>query len=116
MDTRNIGIEVKAPEGDCSSSKCPFHGRLPVRGRLFRGTVVSDRSKNSVVVQWEYFNFLPKYERYERKKTKILAHNPSCINARKGDVVTVAECRPLSKKKSFVVVEKHGTQKEVAGK
>ena len=115
-EARNIGIEVRAPEGVCESDKCPFHGKLPVRGRIFRGTVVSDKSKNTVVVQWEYFNFLPKYERYERKKTKILAHNPSCINARKGDLVVLAECRPMSKKKSFVVVEKLSPPKEVAGK
>lgn len=110
-EARNIGLEVKAPEGVCESDKCPFHGKLPVRGRTFRGTVVSDKSKNTVVVQWEYFNFLPKYERYERKKTKVLAHNPSCINARKGDFVTLAECRPMSKKKSFVVVEKEVAKK-----
>jgi len=106
LKARNIGLEVKAPKESCNSEKCPFHGKLPVRGRVFRGIVVSDKSKNSVVVQWNYFNFINKYERYERKNTKILAHNPSCINAKKGDDVTVAECRPLSKKKSFVVIEK----------
>jgi small subunit ribosomal protein S17 len=104
--TRNIGLDIKAPKEKCDSVKCPFHGKLPIRGRVFRGTVVSDKSKNTVVVMWSYFNFIPKYERYERKKTKILAHNPSCINAKKGDAVVVAECRPVSKKKNFVVVGK----------
>jgi small subunit ribosomal protein S17 len=33
------------------------------------------------------------------------AHNPPCINAKEGDVVKIAECRPLSKTKKFVVIE-----------
>ncbi|MCK4634398.1 MAG: 30S ribosomal protein S17 [Candidatus Aenigmarchaeota archaeon] len=108
---RNIGLDVKTPKETCKSKKCPFHGNLPVRGRVFKGVVISDKSKNTVVIQWNYFNFMPKYERYERKNTKILAHNPSCINVKKGDVVTIAECRPISKKKSFVVIEKGGAEK-----
>ena len=104
---KNIGLEVKPPKNVCNSDKCPFHGKLPVRGRVFRGIVISDKSKNTVTVEWDYSRFLPKYERYERKRTKILAFNPSCINARKGDMVTIAECRPLSKKKNFVVVERY---------
>ncbi len=101
-----IGLSVNAPKDKCNSRKCPFHGTLPVRGRVFNGIVISDKSKDTVIVEWDYFNFIPKYERYERKKTRILAHNPSCINAKKGDSVTIAECRPISKKKNFVVVEK----------
>ena len=105
---KNIGLGIKAPKDACKSNNCPFHGKLPVRGRVFRGVVIRDKSKNTVTVKWDYFHFLPKYERYERKNTKILAHNPSCINAKKGDAVTVAECRSLSKKKNFVVVERIG--------
>ena len=48
---------------------------------------------------------MPKYERYERRKSKMIVYNPECIDAKKGDVVKVAECRPLSKTKSFVVIE-----------
>ncbi len=46
-----------------------------------------------------------KYNRYIKKRTKLKAHNPSCVNANKGDVVTIMECRPLSKTKKFVVLE-----------
>ncbi|MBN1455027.1 MAG: 30S ribosomal protein S17, partial [Methanomicrobia archaeon] len=41
-----------------------------------------------------------------KRQSKIHAHNPPCINAKVGDIVKIAECRPLSKTKSFVVVEK----------
>jgi len=38
--------------------------------------------------------------------SRITAHNPPCIGAKTGDKVKIAECRPISKTKSFVVVEK----------
>ena len=40
-----------------------------------------------------------------KKRSKLHAHNPPCIDAKPGDIVTIAECRPISKTKSFVIVE-----------
>ncbi|MCJ7450190.1 MAG: 30S ribosomal protein S17 [Candidatus Nanohaloarchaeota archaeon QJJ-9] len=105
-ETQDIGLDVEEPEGECKDDKCPFHGDLQVRGRTFEGNVESAKMDNTAVVTWEYANKLPKYERYERRNTKVSAHNPKCINAEKGDEVVIAECRPLSKTKKFVIVEK----------
>jgi len=102
---RDIGIDVKPPEGECEDENCPFHGRLFVRGQIFVGKVVSDKAQKTVVVERELLRKVPKYERYLKKRSKLHAHNPPCINARVGDVVKIAECRPLSKTKHFVVVE-----------
>ncbi len=104
-DARDIGLDVEAPSEGCDDENCPFHGTLPVRGRTFQGEVVSDAMEDTVRVRWEYAEKVPKYERYERRNTKVAAHNPACIDAEEGDTVTVAECRPLSKSKTFVVVE-----------
>jgi small subunit ribosomal protein S17 len=106
IKARNIGLNVKPPEKECKDKNCPFHGKLSVRGRIFKGKVVKDRAQKTVVVMWKYYNYIPKYERYERRNTKVSAHNPECISAKKGDIVKIAECKPLSKTKSFVVVEK----------
>ncbi|HUV80063.1 MAG TPA: 30S ribosomal protein S17 [Candidatus Bathyarchaeia archaeon] len=103
---RGIGINVSKPEKECEDADCPFHGTLPVRGQILEGEVVSDKAPKTVVVQRIYLKKIPKYERYEKRKSKIHAHNPPCINAKVGDVVKIAECRPLSKTKSFVVIEK----------
>jgi len=46
-----------------------------------------------------------KYERFEKRRSKIHAHSPPCLEAKAGDHVRIAECRPLSKTKSYVVVE-----------
>lgn len=102
-------MDVKKPEGSCENiddENCPFCGSLPVRGRVFEGEVVSDDMEKTVVVSWEYAQELPKYERLERRNTKVYAHNPEIIDAKKGDEVKIAECRPISKTKRFVVVEK----------
>ncbi|MGD2200433.1 MAG: 30S ribosomal protein S17 [Candidatus Bathyarchaeota archaeon] len=96
----------KRPETECDDVNCPFHGSLSIRGRILDGTVVSDRMQKSVVVNINYTKFYPKYERYARMHNKITAHNPPCLAARRGEKVKIAECRPLSKTKSFVVVEK----------
>ncbi len=102
----NIGLDAKPPKDECDLETCPWHGHLKVRGRVFKGEIVSDKPLNTCIVQWHYYNYVPKYERSERKKTKVAAHNPPCINAKKGDKVKIAECRPLSKTKKFVVIEK----------
>lgn len=106
MASRNIGLPgVEPPPKTCEDPKCPFHGRVPVRGIVLEGVVVSDKMKSTAVVQHEYTYFIKKYKRYEKRKRKIHAHNPPCISAKVGDVVKIAETRPLSKTVSFVVVQ-----------
>ena len=115
-ESRNIGISVETPKQKCSDSECPFHGNLSVRGRQFTGTVVSSKMRKTAVIEFERLQFLKKYERYEKRRTKLKVHNPECVNAKDGDVVRIMECRPLSKTKNFVVVQKLGVQKGFKGK
>ena len=105
----NIGITVPEPKKTCTDGKCPFHSGLKVRGRKFVGKVTSAKAARTVTVQWEHRQFLPKFERFARKWSKVKAHNPACIEVGEGDMVRIAETRPLSKTKHFVVIEKIGT-------
>lgn len=93
------------PARVCDDKKCPFHGTLRVRGRTLEGIVVSDKMEKTVIVRRDYLKYVPKFKRYERRRSRIPAHNPPCIDAREGDRVRIAECRPISKTVSFVVVE-----------
>lgn len=102
----NIGIEAKAPKDSCNDKKCPWHGTLPIRGRLFIGKVVSDKADKTAVIRRDFTRYITKYERYERRNTKMMVYNPECIDAKTGETVKVAECRPLSKTKSFVIIER----------
>jgi small subunit ribosomal protein S17 len=103
---RNIGIEAKPPKEKCLDPKCPWHGSLSLRGKVLEGKVVSSRPSKTVIVERGYLHHVPKYERYEKRRSRIAAHNPDCISAREGDKVRISECRKLSKTKAFVVVEK----------
>lgn len=103
---KNIGFGIEAPKKECSDRKCPFHGELKVRGKAFYGEVISAKFAASPTVEWKRLKFVPKYERYERARTRIKVHNPKCIEAVVGDKVMIMECKPLSKTKHFVIVKK----------
>jgi small subunit ribosomal protein S17 len=107
----DIGIDVKPPAKVCTDQNCPFHGRLPVRGQIFEGTVVSDGMDKSAVIRRERLVYVPKYERYLKRTSRMSVHSPPCIEAKSGDEVTVMECRPLSKTIAFTIVSKRADQK-----
>ena len=100
-----IGLDVPEPEKTCTDSNCPYHASLPVRGKLFEGRVSGARSKKTITVQRESPVYLIKFKRYARSKSTIHAHVPDCMSVKEGDTVLAAECRPLAKSVSFVVVE-----------
>lgn len=90
----------------CTDAKCPFHGGLKTRGRNFRGTITK-KTHRTVKVEWPRYRYYPKYERFAKLKSAVHAHLPECLSSFVvGDYVKIAECRPLSKTKHFVVVEK----------
>ncbi|RDE16411.1 MAG: 30S ribosomal protein S17 [Candidatus Thorarchaeota archaeon] len=102
---RNIGIpNVEPPEATCDDIHCPFHGNLSVRGRITEGIVTSTMMRNTIAFQQDYLSLVKKYSRYERRRSKKLAHHPPCISLKVGDTVKVIECRPVSKNVSSVVV------------
>jgi len=101
-----MSLTFKKPKKTCEDTNCPFHGELPIRGRLFEGVVVSAKMDKTVVVERDYLSYISKFMRYERRRSRIPSHNPPCIDAKEGDRVTIAETRPISKTVSFVVVEK----------
>lgn len=111
MKAKDIGYEVKPPEKTCTEEDCPFHGKLPVRGKILEGRVVSNKMLRTAIIERNYLKFIPKYERYERRRKRISVHKPDCIDLEKDDIVKMAECRPLSKTKHFVIIEKLGKQK-----
>jgi small subunit ribosomal protein S17 len=99
-------LSVKKPKKSCADPKCPFHGSLHIRGRVLEGLVISAKMDNTAIIRRDYLHYVSKFKRYERRHSHIPAHNPPCLNAREGDKVKIAECRPLSKTVSFAVVER----------
>ena len=103
---RDAGITVKAPQKTCSDPNCPYHGTLPVRGKILEGTVVSTKMSGTITVERGHLHYVKKYMRYERRRSRILAHSPPCLELKDGDRVRIVECRPVSKEVSFVAIEK----------
>ena len=99
-------LSLKKPKRSCSDVNCPFHGSLSVRGRVVDGSVVSSKMDKTAIIRRNYLHYVRKYKRYERRHSHIPAHNPPCLNVKEGDRVKIAECRPIAKTVSFVIVEK----------
>lgn len=87
---------------------------VKLRGKTFEGIVVN-KLHGRVTIEFERLNYISKYERYEKRKTKIHARLPKELeeSVSVGDRVVVAECRPLSKIIKAVVVK---TIKSAEGK
>ena len=105
--TRNIGLPVKElkKKSDENEKNNPFNGSLSIRGKIFEGIVVNAKAKGTVVIERESLIDFTKFKRFGRSKNKIHAHVPSNLDIQEGDYVVAAECRPISKSVSFVVVE-----------
>ncbi|MGB6500654.1 MAG: 30S ribosomal protein S17 [Thermoplasmata archaeon] len=101
---RDIGLDVRAPKNKCDDQHCPFHGRLSLRGQILEGTVVSTSMQRTAVVERTLLHFVPKFERYEKRRRRYLAHSPPCLNVPPGHRVRIAETRPVSKTVSFCIV------------
>ena len=103
--TQNIGLKVKSPERECNDASCPFHGKLSIRGKLFDGNVTGAKAKQTITLQKETAVYFSKFKRYARSTNTIHAHVPECINVSLGDHVLAAECRPIAKSVTHVVIE-----------
>ena len=68
------------------------------------GRVVSNKMNKSVSVSIERLERHPVYGKFVRRTTKILAHDEA-NQCKEGDTVAIVECRPISKRKSWRVVE-----------
>ena len=72
--------------------------------RTVVGRVVSDKMDKTVSVAIERLIKHPVYGKYIRRTTKVLAHD-GANECKVGDRVSISECRPISKTKSWAVVD-----------
>ena len=68
-----------------------------------RGVVISKSGNKSVEVQIDYTIKHPRYGKYIKRRTKLGVHDEGNA-AGVGDAVEIAECRPISKTKSWRLV------------
>ena len=91
---------------ECKDRLCPFHGKdkLKLRGRTFQGKVIK-KLDGRVTIGFERMLKVKKYERYEKRNTKVHARLPDCLrnDINLGDLIEVSETRAISKTIHFVV-------------
>jgi small subunit ribosomal protein S17 len=102
---KSIGINVKVSDKKCNDKNCPFHGKISLRGRTFTGKVIKVNIHKTATIEWPRSFYLQKYERYEKRRSRVKAHKPDCVDLKVGDVVKIVESKPISKTKNFVIVE-----------
>ncbi len=74
-----------------------------ISGKIFKGTVVSDKMNKTVVVEVGSFKKHPKYGKFLTRHKRFKAHDED--NSHKiGDIVTIREVKPISKDKSFIII------------
>ena len=71
--------------------------------RLLTGKVVSTKMDKTIAVSVERLVKHPTYGKYIRRTTKLLAHDAN-NECKEGDLVSIKPCRPLSRRKSWMLV------------
>ncbi|CAH0240355.1 30S ribosomal protein S17 [Roseomonas sp. CECT 9278] len=79
--------------------------------RVLTGRVTSDKTDKTITVLVERRVMHPLYKKFIRRSKKYAAHDDANL-CKEGDVVQIEECRPISKSKSWVVVERNGASVE----
>jgi small subunit ribosomal protein S17 len=75
--------------------------------RVLTGRVTSDKMDKTVTVLVERRVMHPLYKKFIRRSKNYAAHDEANL-CKEGDVVQIEECRPISKRKSWLVVVRNG--------
>ncbi|XP_050520107.1 40S ribosomal protein S11 [Daktulosphaira vitifoliae] len=107
---RNIGLGFKTPreaiDGTYIDKKCPFTGNVSIRGRILTGVVRKMKMQKTIVIRRDYLHYISKYNRFEKRHKNMSVHLSPCFrDVEIGDIVTIGECRPLSKTVRFNVLK-----------
>eukprot|EP00405_Crypthecodinium_cohnii_P025983 CAMPEP_0206486584 /NCGR_PEP_ID=MMETSP0324_2-20121206/41125_1 /ASSEMBLY_ACC=CAM_ASM_000836 /TAXON_ID=2866 /ORGANISM="Crypthecodinium cohnii, Strain Seligo" /LENGTH=156 /DNA_ID=CAMNT_0053964887 /DNA_START=78 /DNA_END=548 /DNA_ORIENTATION=- len=105
---KTVGLGFTTPkeakEGNYIDKKCPFTGNVNIRGAILKGMVVSTKMKRTIIIRRNYLHYIKKFNRFEKRHSNMAVHCSPCFEPREGDIVTVGQCRPLSKTVRFNVL------------
>jgi len=77
--------------------------------RILTGRVTSDKMDKTVTVLVNRRVMHPLYKKFIRRSKKYAAHDEA-NSCKVGDMVRIEECRPLSKRKTWLVIERNGAE------
>ncbi|XP_575471.1 small ribosomal subunit protein uS17-like [Rattus norvegicus] len=99
---KNIGLGFKttkeASEGTYIDKKCPFPGNVSIQGRMLFVVVKKMKLQRTVAIRQDCLHYIRKYNRFEKQPKNTPVRLSPCFRVVQiNDIVTVGECRPLSK-------------------
>ncbi|XP_037691359.1 40S ribosomal protein S11-like [Choloepus didactylus] len=102
---KDIGLGFNTPkeatDGIHVDKKCPFTGNVSIRGRILSRVVTKMKMQRSIVIRRDYLHY-----RFEKCHKNMSVHLSPCFrDVQIGDIITVGECRPLSKTVRFDVLK-----------
>uniref|UniRef100_A0A0G4FV86 Small ribosomal subunit protein uS17 N-terminal domain-containing protein n=1 Tax=Chromera velia CCMP2878 TaxID=1169474 RepID=A0A0G4FV86_9ALVE len=106
---KDVGLGFNTPDeakkGTYIDKKCPFTSNVSIRGRIIKGMVISTKMNRTIVIRRHYLHYIPKYNRFEKRHRNISVHCSPAFDVKEGDIVTIGQCRPLSKTVRFNVLK-----------
>ena len=75
--------------------------------RILTGRVVSDKMDKTITVLVDRRIMHPLYKKFIRRSKKYAAHDEANV-CKVGDLVRIEECPPISKRKTWTVIERNG--------
>merc|ERR1712094_80826 len=92
--------------GEVHRQEVPLTSKVNIRGRILKGMCISaGKMQRTVVVRRNYLHFIKKYKRFEKRHNNVSVHCAPCFEPKEGDILTIGQCRPLSKTVRFNVVK-----------
>ena len=73
---------------------------------MIRGVVINTKMTRTIVIRRDYLHYIKKYNRFEKRHKTVSVHCSPAFRIKTGDVVTVGQCRPISKTVRFNVIRK----------
>ena len=80
--------------------------------RVLTGRVTSDKMNKTVTVLVDRRVMHPLYKKFIRRSKNYAAHDEE-NTCKVGDLVRIEECRPISKRKTWIVIERNGAQMRI---
>ncbi|MCP9263198.1 40S ribosomal protein S11 [Dirofilaria immitis] len=108
---RNVGLGFKTPrEARCNALSLvqlqAVIGTYIDKNVHSPGTFRFADMQRTIVIRRDYLHFIKKYRRYEKRHRNMSVHcSPAFRDIAVGDIVTVGECRPLSKTVRYNVLK-----------
>jgi len=94
---------LSGADSGAGAAKSAAAGTPPTGQRLLTGKVVISKMDKTIAVSVERLVKHPTYGKYIRRTTKLLAHDAN-NECKEGDTVSIKPCRPLSRRKSWMLV------------